>query len=69
MVVYTGPETKIRLNNGQYTLKLSRMERDFNKMVLAFLLVIFVLMVIFSSLLYVDIATKGINMTYVYPEG
>ena len=44
------------------------MEKGFNRMVIFFVFLILALIIIFSSLLYRNITTKGIHMSYIYPE-
>lgn len=68
MVIYTGAETKLRLNNGTFVFKQSQMDKDFNKTVLIFILIIIVLLIIFSSLYYNSISSLGPKMKYIYPE-
>ena len=68
LVIYTGIETKLRLNNGKFSFKQSTMEKGFNRMVIFFVFLIIALIIIFSSLLYRNITTKGIHMIYIYPE-
>lgn len=68
MVVYTGEETKMVMNQGQYQFKISKLMYMFN-VTLSIALVVFFLLIIFSSQLGNRLGIRSLlTHTYIYDE-
>jgi magnesium-transporting ATPase (P-type) len=68
MIIYTGKETKINLNQGKYTFKQSEIEKKLNYILAAHIVMMLSLAGIMSAQLKRSIDTYGTKMRYVFPE-
>lgn len=68
LVIFTGRDTKISMNQGRYRFKQSKVEQQLNIILFINLAVILILSGIFTGRLKLFIEEEGKGMKYVYPE-
>eukprot|EP00347_Sterkiella_histriomuscorum_P003081 403365663 len=68
LVLYTGKQTKILMNQGKYHYKQSVLERQLNIILIVNLAIILSVAAIMSGRLYKFIEDNGRKMKYVFPE-
>lgn len=68
IVLYTGQQTKINLNQGKYHYKRSLMEKKLNLILVFNVVLLFVLITIMSCTLLSKIEKQSKGKWYIYPE-
>jgi magnesium-transporting ATPase (P-type) len=68
LVLYTGRETKIYLNNGKSTYKTSKLERTLNIMIIVNIVLLFVIDGIMSGKSLHFLKNNGPGMRYIFPR-
>lgn len=69
LVLYTGRETKIFLNQGRYHFKQSQIERKLNIILFVNIIVLFTLDGIMTGRYLNFLLQKGSTLNYIFPDG